>query len=380
MRRSLTDGGGPRQRGFDRTRRPGYPQRMRTHLLSFATAACAALLLTACRNDGGARADEGKARSQAPTAGAASDVVAEIDGAPITRAEVDQKAQAALQRVREQEYDARKEALDGMLVERLFDREAKARGISREQLLKDEVDGKVPAPTAKEIQDLYDQNRARVGTRTVAELTPEIAEALVQRARGVRARAFEQELRAKTKITIALQQPRADVPIPADAQILGPKDAKVTLVEYSDYLCPYCHRAQEVVDKVVAANPKTLRFVHRDFLLGRPRSLAVAKAALCAGDQGKFWEFRGSLLTQPGDWSDAYLNQRAAALGLKPEPFNACLASTKYEAQIQASSADASNLGVTGTPTFFINGRRMTGVRSVEQLQEAIDAELKAGS
>jgi protein-disulfide isomerase len=353
---------------------------MRPYTLSFPTAACAVLLLTACRSDAGARADEGKTRPQAVAAETPSDVVAQIDGAPITRAELDQKAQAALQRVREQEYEARKEALDAMVVERLFDREAKARGISREQLLKDEVDGKVPAPTAKEIQDLYDQNRARVGTRTVAELTPEIAEALVQRARGVRARAFEQELRAKTKITIALQQPRADVPIPADAQILGPKDAKVTLVEYSDYLCPYCHRAQEVVDKVVAANPKTLRFVHRDFLLGRPRSLAVAKAALCAGDQGKFWEFRGSLLTQPGDWSDAYLNQRAAALGLKPEPFNACLASTKYEAQIQASSADASNLGVTGTPTFFINGRRMTGVRSVEQLQEAIDAELKAGS
>jgi protein-disulfide isomerase len=354
---------------------------MRTLTLSFTIAACAVLLLSACHNDAGARADEGKARPGAPAAEEkASDVVAQIDGAPITRAELDQKAHAALQRVREQEYEARKEALDGLVTERLFEREAKARGISKEQLLKEEVEAKVPEPTAKQIQDLYDQNRGRVGSRTVAELTPEITDVLRDRARSARSRAYEQELRAKAKVTITLQQPRTEVPIPADAQILGPKDAKVTLVEYSDYLCPYCQHAQEVVDKVVAQNPKTLRFVHRDFLLGRPRSLAVARAALCAGEQGKFWEFRGSLLTHPGVWSDTYLSQRAVSLGLKPEGFNSCLASTKYDAQIQASSTDGSNLGVTGTPTFFINGRRMTGVRSVEQLQEAIDAEVKAGS
>ena len=119
---------------------------------------------------------------------------------------------------------------------------------------------------------------------------------------------------------------------------LGPEKAPVTIVEYSDYLCPYCQKAQTVVDEVLARNPGKIRFVHRDFLLGRPRSMAVARAAHCAADQGKFWEYRNGLMETPGDWSDQYLLSRAAPLGLDRSSFQACLASDRHDKAILQSS------------------------------------------
>jgi len=120
-----------------------------------------------------------------------------------------------------------------------------------------------------------------------------------------------------------------------------------------------------------------VKFIHRDFLLGRPRSLPVARAALCAGEQGKFWEYRHDLLSSTGDWSDQDLEARAARMGVGPEDFRSCLASERHDQTIRASSEDGQKLGVSGTPTFFVNGRRMTGVRSEQQFDEIIQAELR---
>jgi protein-disulfide isomerase len=148
-------------------------------------------------------------------------------------------------------------------------------------------------------------------------------------------------------------------------------------VEYSDYLCPYCQTAEVVVAKVLARYQGKVKFIHRDFLLGRPRSLAVARAALCAGEQGKFWEYRHDLLSTAGDWSDQDLEGRAARMGLRAADLRGCLASDRHDKAIMASSEEGQKLGVSGTPTFFVNGRRMTGVRSEAQFDEVIQAELR---
>jgi protein-disulfide isomerase len=132
-----------------------------------------------------------------------------------------------------------------------------------------------------------------------------------------------------------------------------------------------------VVAKVLERYKGKVKFVHQDFLLGRPRSMAVARAALCAGEQGKFWEYRHNLLSATGDWSDQDLTKRAAGLGLPSEPFGSCLASERHDKAILASSETGRKLGVSGTPTFFVNGRRMTGVRSEAQFDEIIQAELR---
>jgi protein-disulfide isomerase len=127
---------------------------------------------------------------------------------------------------------------------------------------------------------------------------------------------------------------------------------------------------------VLARNQGKVRFVHRDFLLGRPRSMAVARAAQCAADQGKFWDYRRHLLEAPGDWTDEDLLRRTGALGLDRASLQACLSSDRHDKAILDSSEEGKALGVQSTPTFFINGRRLRGIRSADQFQEIIDSEL----
>jgi protein-disulfide isomerase len=313
-----------------------------------------------------------------PAAGAAPHTtVAEVDGKPITAEELDRHAASQLQQLRDQEYEIRKTALEDLIGRRLMQKEAAQRGMSEEELKKAEIADKVAPPTSDEIQEIYDANRGRVGGRSRAEVEPQIVSSVVQQRVAERTRAFAQALRDQAAVKILLEQPRTEVKVPAGTAVLGPADAKVTIVEFSDYLCPYCQSAEAVVSKVLARYEGKVKFVHLDLLLGRPRSLPVAKAALCAGDQGKFWDYRHQLLTTTGDWSDQDLESRAARMGLRMPDFKACLASDRHEAAINASTEEGSRLGVSGTPTFFINGRRMVGARSEAHFDEIIQAELK---
>jgi len=303
--------------------------------------------------------------------------VAEVAGKPITAEELDQHAAAQLQQLRDQEYEIRKTALDDLIGKRLMQKEAAERGISEQELKKVEIEDKVEAPTSAEIQQIFDANRDRVGGRSRAEVEPQIVSSVVQQRTAERAQAFNQALREQGKVQILLEQPRTEVTIPSGTAVLGPADASVTIVEFSDYLCPYCQSAEAVVSKVLERYRGKVKFIHRDLLLGRPRSLPVARAALCAGDQGKFWEYRHDLLTATGDWSDQDLEARASRLGVRAADFRSCLASVRHEKAVLDSTEEGQKLGVSGTPTFFVNGRRMTGVRSEQQFDEIIQAELR---
>lgn len=306
-------------------------------------------------------------------------VVARVEGRPITQKEVDAKAAGTLQRLQDEEYQARRDALEGLIADRLVDAQASAQKISRDELLKREVDGKVGRPTPAEVAAVYERNKDRAGSRTLAQLTPEIERSMIEQRSVERAQEYMDGLRKDAKVSVTLAQPRNQVPIPADAKVLGPAQAPVTIVEYSDYLCPYCQKAQSVVDEVLARNDGKVRFVHRDFLLGRPRSMAVARAAQCAADQGKFWDYRRNLLETHGDYTDPDLLKRTATLGMDAPSFQVCLASDRHDQAILDSSEDGRGLGVRSTPTFFINGHRVLGIRTVDQFQELIDSELHAG-
>ena len=303
-------------------------------------------------------------------------VVAQVGRASITLEEVDRRAAGKLQRLLNEEYDARRQALDELIVERLFQKEAAERGVTQDALLKAEVDAKVTPPTAGDVKTIYEQNRAAAGTRTLAELTPAIERSLREHRLAERAAQFRDELKAKTGVKVTLDAPRVAVTVPADAPVLGPASAPVTIVEYLDYQCPYCHRAQGVVDEVLSRYPGKVRFVHRDFLLGKPRSLPAARAARCAGEQGKFWEYHRNLLVSSGDMSDEDLRNRAAAMGLEAGKFSTCVASDRFDADIRRSTESGNALGIDATPTFFINGRRLTGALPADQFAEVIDSEL----
>ena len=321
----------------------------------------------------------GCARSRAASPERAEDprkVVARVGGDSITLEEVDRHAAAKLMRLRNEEYEARRQALDEMIAEALFRKEAAARGLTAESLMKAEIDGKVAAPTAAEVAMIYEQNKAAAGGRSLAEVTPLIERSVRERRMAERAAKFRDELKAKAGVKVSLDAPRVDLTVPANAPALGPAGAPVTIVEYLDYQCPFCHRAEAVVEEVLGRYPGRVRFVHRDFLLGKPRSLAAARAARCAGEQGKFWEYHRSLLTAGGDMGDEDLRDRAASMGLDAAKFSTCATSDRYDADIHSSTESGNAVGIDATPTFFINGRRMTGALPADQFAAAIEEEL----
>jgi protein-disulfide isomerase len=340
---------------------------MRSRLLS-STCLLALLAAAGC---GRSRAAATPAESADPRT-----VVAQLGGTAITMEEVDARAAGKLERVRNEEYEVRRQALDELIAERLIQKEAASRGLTQEALLKAEVDAKVASPTAGEVKAVYEQNKAAAGGRSLAELTPLIERTLRQQGLAQRAGAFRSELKAKAGVKVSLDAPRAQLTVPADAPALGPATAPVTIVEYLDYQCPFCHRVQGAVDEVMSKYPGKIRFVHRDFLLGKPRSLPAARAARCAGDQGKFWDYHRDLLTRPGDMGDADLQGRASGLRLDPAKFSTCLASDRFDAAIQRATASGGALGIEATPTFFVNGRRVVGAVPAEQLAEVIENEL----
>ncbi len=159
----------------------------------------------------------------------------------------------------------------------------------------------------------------------------------------------------------------------------GPEDAAVTIIEFSDFQCPYCGRFfQQTLPQLMAQYGDRVRFVYRDFPLDQihPNARNAAIAAECADDQGKFWEYHDVLFSNQQALGVADLKRYAEQLGLDVAAFSQCLDSQKYNDEVNADLRDGLQAGVTGTPTFFINGRRVVGAQPLQTFQTLIDQAL----
>ena len=171
---------------------------------------------------------------------------------------------------------------------------------------------------------------------------------------------------------------RYDVSIDDDP-ILGPDDASITIIEFSDYECPYCRRwHQEVLPQLIEEYPDQVRLVYRDFPLTSIHANAVpaAVAANCAGEQDGYWEFNKLLFNSEQGLSTEAYQQYAEELGLDSDSFNECFESNRYEDEVMADFEFASQLGIRSTPTFFINGIALVGAQPYEVFKQVIDQEL----
>ena len=173
------------------------------------------------------------------------------------------------------------------------------------------------------------------------------------------------------------QYTRYDIPTEG-SYAFGPADAPITIVEFSDFQCPFCKRwHDEVYGPLLDAYPGQIRFVYRHLPLTsiHPDAQSAAAASMCAGEQGKFWEFHEKLFSSATLGSTTYL-QYAQELKLDPSTFENCLTANKYQAQIQADSDFAIDLGINSTPTFFINGLAVVGAQPLDVFKQVIDREL----
>jgi protein-disulfide isomerase len=180
---------------------------------------------------------------------------------------------------------------------------------------------------------------------------------------------------AWTAVAAAQEAPRITVD-PAMAR--GPAAATVTIVEWSDYECPYCKRAQEVLRRLQVEFPDTLRLVFKDFpLRSHPGAVPAASAARCAGAQGRYWEYHDLLFAAQPDFARDQLIGYARRLGLDVEPFRQCLDDGRFLDAVRGDQREGMQAGVRATPTFFINQRKIEGALPLEEFRAAVEQALR---
>ena len=187
-------------------------------------------------------------------------------------------------------------------------------------------------------------------------------------------------LRSQGKVIVRLQPlPVIRVEVSTQgAPVRGAADAPVTLVEFSDFECPFCKQAQPTLKQLLERYPGKVRIAYRDFPLEsiHPQARRAAEAARCAHDQGKFWEYHDALFTASPKLSADDLKRYATEVGLDGTKFDACVAGGSHKAAVQQDLDEGKELGITGTPAFFINGRPLSGAQPLEAFTKVIDDEL----
>ncbi len=313
-------------------------------------------------------------------------VVATLGGTPITLADLEdawQKNDSSSRiRLLQELYDTRRRALDILIGERLIEREAKARGLTRQQLLERELPSRTKPVTDAEADEIYERNKQAFGGRTKEQMRPEIRSALTQQRPLQALHTFMEELRMRAAdVDILLDPPRLQIETLADDPARGARGAPIEIVEFSDFQCPFCQRAFGTLKDLQKQYGDRIRLVYKDFpLTSHPQAFKAAEAANCAYEQGRFWEYHDKLFTNPQALFVPDLKRHAADLGFNTEAFDTCLDESRFGASVQNDLRIGEKYGVSSTPTLFINGRPVLGAAPLEVFQQLIEEELKNAS
>lgn len=306
--------------------------------------------------------------------------IAEINGVAITEKELNQRIGKQLVRVKNQIFDIQRQGINALINEKILEEEAKKQGVSVQALIKQNVSDKVGEVTDKEVEDFYGKNKPRFRGKTLEQVKGKVKQQLLARKSSVFRNNYLDRLKDNSKIKVFLSRPTIDVSVDDDP-MLGNKNAKVTIIEFTDYQCPFCSRVRPTIKQIMDQYGNKVRYVLRDFPLNfHPQAKKAAEAATCAGDQDKYWDYSKILWANQRALDIPQLKKYAKQTGLDQTKFDECLDSNKYSAEVAKDMADGSKAGVTGTPSFFINGQMLTGARPYEQFKEIIDLELRSGS
>ena len=303
--------------------------------------------------------------------------LAMINDEPISSDEVEKPLGAQISKLEEQIYALKRQRLEGLIQTRLLAKEASKRGLSVPALLEAEVTAKISPVTDQEIETYYQANKTKYPG---ANYRQTIQSQLENQRRGARQQAFIQALRAQANVVINLKPPpvyRANVSAEG-APVRGSEKAPVTIIEFSDFHCPYCKQVQPTLSRILSDYGDRVRLAYRDFPLDQlhPSARKAAEAARCANDQRKFWEFHDKLYAGGTDASPETLTRFAREINMDLVAFQQCLSIGKHRSEIDRDIQEATNFGVTGTPGFFINGRLVSGAQAYESFARVINEEL----
>jgi len=342
----------------------------------FAPAALAAFALACACTKPAATA------SSAPGANGATapdKVVATFNGGQITAGELEKEVRPQIADLENKMYQARKQTLEQMAMEKIVKAEATKAGLSEQDWMRKRVESApVQPPTEAQERQFYD--RLKSGGQIPPDTTFEsikdrIGQALVNQQRQSQVQQVVTELQKQANLKLDLPQPR--IQVAAEGPARGPKDAKITIVEFSDFECPYCGAAHDTVEQVMTTYAGKVRLVYRQFPLSFHHHAAkAAEASLCAADQGKFWEYHDVLFKNQKKLEPTELKAHASEVGLDGQKFGQCLDSGDKKKAVDADQQAGLAAGVGGTPAFFINGIFLNGAQPIDEFKKVIDAEL----
>ncbi len=305
------------------------------------------------------------------------EILATIDGDPVTLDDFEDGVRAQLASFEAQYLRQRQtliyQTVQQTVFDRLVEKEAARRGMDKDKLL-EEINSNVQV-TEADVKAWYDENRNRVAGRSYDSVSLQIREYLAgpqtQEAREEFVKRFEGD------VSYFVGPYRANIETEG-SPATGPEDAPVTLVEFSDFECPYCGQFVSTLDQVKSEYGDRVRIVFRQFPLSiHPSAPKAAEASLCANDQGKFWEMHDLMFQNQRLLHVPALKEKAGQLGLDQSAFDECLDSGKYEEQVKEDTRAGTIAGVTGTPALFVNGIAAPGgAQPFETVAEFIEQEL----
>ena len=306
-------------------------------------------------------------------------LLAVVNGKQITVSDIETSLRPLIFNVQEQAYALRKQDLDLKINDTLLTQEAQKRQITTRALLELEVSAKVPRVTEAEAQKFYEENKERI-SGDFAKSKTQIIQYMQESREQEATLAFADKLRRASVVQINLSAPQSPVfQISTDDQpAKGNSSAPVTVIEFTDFQCPSCAQQHPVLERIVSEFGDRVRLVVRDFPLSQhPNAPKAAEAAEAAREQGKYWEYVTVLFRNQSALSVENLKQYASDLGLDRARFDASLESGKFAEKVQRDVLDGRKLGINGTPTLFVNGKRVSA-RNYESLKAILEATLKA--
>lgn len=311
--------------------------------------------------------------SQTPST-TARQAVATIAGQTIYEDELVPAMEEQLQQLRNQEYDLKSRALEKLIDHKVLEAAASGRGLTPEQLMDIEVSSKIPEPTDSEIEAYYLGQRER---RPLEEVKARLRETLKQARVDQAKQAYIDQLRRQSQVAVLLAPPKVEIGYDS-SRVRGNADAPVTIVEFSDFECPFCRASEGLMKNLLSKYGDNVKVAYRDFPLRQNHSHAeaAAEASHCASEQGKFWAYHDLLFSNPAKLDAAGLLEEARTAGLNESQFLSCLNTGKYKSAVDADVKAASAARVSGTPAFFINGIFIAGAQPSSVFEKTIDSEL----
>ena len=303
-------------------------------------------------------------------------VLATVNGSEIKQKQVDDAVAAQIYPLQQQLYAIRKAALENLIATKLLESEAGARGVSIEELRRQLTLGEINVARAQ-VEEAYKQNASFFASMSPDEARERLRMDLENQARMKNYRAGLEALRKKWAVKVNFAAPvfvseLDDGVSPAK----GSTKPLVTIVEFSDFECPFCGAVQPVLKQVMQTYGNDVRLVFKHMPLeGHRNSLPAARAAYCAAEQDRFWQFHDALFAS-GNLSGAVIDGIAVDLGLGVPKFQACLSSEQSRAAVIKDIETARLFHIESTPSFIVNGQLIKGALSFADFQKIIEREL----